>query len=146
MGKDNYAGDPRTLVMELIKVWIREKIEVRDLNLRELVSYRNFCRQFLHHRSVFKARNKISFIWTMAEVAKQLDEILPIRLRDSRSSAQVFVRLIHEYYQFTLNSVKVLFFGAANFTIPETVYSIDSLEMLKRSALPTEFLKGQDKQ
>jgi len=131
--------------MGLLKCWIREKIEVRDLNLRDLVAYRNFCRQFLHHRHVFVERNKTSFIWTMAEVAKQLDEILPLRLKDSRNAAQVFERLLHEYYAFILNCVKVLFFGATNFTIPETVYSIDSLQMLQRSALPAECLKGEDK-
>jgi len=136
-------ADPRTVTCELLKYWIREKIQDRDIDACEVFAYRNFCRGFLNYPAVFKQRNRMSFCRAMAHVACHLDEVLWLRLRDLRSGTQLFERLHGEAYHFVLHALKIPILVASHIEAPNVQYSLDSLALLRRTALPTSLLTSE---
>eukprot|EP00811_Abedinium_folium_P004464 NODE_1410_length_2487_cov_4.675000.p1 GENE.NODE_1410_length_2487_cov_4.675000~~NODE_1410_length_2487_cov_4.675000.p1 ORF type:complete len:767 (-),score=219.84 NODE_1410_length_2487_cov_4.675000:69-2369(-) len=138
-----HRNDPRAVVCELVKLWLCEKIEDRGVQIREVQGYRNFCRGFVHYQhDVFKQRNKVSFVETMSHVSRHLTDLMSNRLKESRSGAECLDQLHGEVYHFVLQSMKLLLFGATDFRVGDELYCTNSIELLRRTAVPPELLEG----
>jgi len=140
---DAFDADPRTVACEFLKFWIREKIADRDIQACELLAYRNFCRGFLNYAEIIDDRNKISFCQTMAHVSGHLDDVLRLRLRELRSGSQLMERLHGEAYHFALYAVKVSLLVGTHIAAPDVQHSLDSLALLRRTALPGSLLNSE---
>jgi len=142
-GTSSFDEDPRTVVCEFLKFWIREKILDRDIEAYEVMAYRDFCRGILNYPDVFKMSNTMSFCKAMAYVASNLDEVLKLRLRQMRSATHLFERLHGEAYHFALHAVKIPLLVATDIDPPNIQYSMESLTLLRRTALPANLLASE---
>ncbi|CAE8583809.1 unnamed protein product [Polarella glacialis] len=136
-------ADPKTVACELLKAWLREKAEDRGVPPREVLAYRNFCRALVQQKHALRGHSLVekgSFVQAMAHVAHELDGLLLTRLRDAQSASQLLGELRGEAYSFLLHLAKLLLLSGANFTMPEAMYSLDSLALLRRTALSPELL------
>jgi hypothetical protein len=128
-------SDPKTLVCELLKAWLETKSEHLEVKHEEVEAYRNFCRALVASHGVFRERNRYSFLEMMAHVATHLDSLLQLRLRQRQEGAATIKQLHKEAYNFALNATKLLLLAPTTFEIPAEMYSTDSLETLRRTAI-----------
>lgn len=136
LGDSHAQSDPKTIVCEFMKVWLREKAEVREMAVHEVLAYRNFCRGFVSLGDLFRQGSQASFVQAMAHTAANLDEVLQIRLRNEQGSAQLLERLQAEAHSFMIHALKVPLLAAVEFPEEELFTSLDSLNRLRRTSLP----------
>lgn len=136
LGDSHEKSDPKTTACEFVKGWLREKAEVREVAIHEVLAYRNFCRGFISLADMFRQGSQAHFIQAMAHTAANLDEILQIRLRSEQGSAQLLERLSGEAHSFMIHALKVPLLAAVEFPEEELFTSLDSLNRLRRTALP----------
>jgi hypothetical protein len=128
-------SDPKTVVCELLKAWLETKSEHLEVKHEEVEAYRNFCRALVASHGVFVERNRYSFLEMMAHVASHLDSLLQLRLRQRQDGAATIKQLHKEAYNFALNATKLLLLAPTTFEIPADMYSTDSLETLRKTAI-----------
>jgi len=71
----------------------------------------------------------------MAHVASHLDSLLQLRLRQRQDGAATIKQLHKEAYNFALHATKLLLLAPTTFEIPAEMYSTDSLETLRKTAI-----------
>ncbi|CAE7356813.1 ppiA [Symbiodinium microadriaticum] len=137
-------ADPKTLVCELLKTWLREHAADTAPAPQEVEAYRNFCSKLMVQKDRWRGRSWIpqgTFVKMLAEVAHELDKLLRVRLRDAKDARRLFEDLGRLSYNLALQTTKVLLLSGTNFSIPEAIYSLNSLGDLNRYSKPVALLK-----
>merc|ERR1719223_2141160 len=75
--------------------------------------------------------------------AKHLDEVLTLRLRETRSAAELIARLKKESYSFLLQGIKVPLLTAMDAASDSSFYSLESLNIMRQSRLPPGLISGE---
>lgn len=139
-GKDE--SNPKTLVCELLKTWLREHAMDRDLAAKEVQAYRDFCSELVYTKDVWRGGflSTCQFTSMLANVQVELDKLLAVRLRDAGDVRKLFDALKVDAYYYLLRATQVLLLSATTFTVPDAMYSM-SMETLKHSAMTPALLK-----
>ncbi len=135
-------SNPKTLVCELLKTWLREHAMDRNLSAKEVQAYRDFCRELVLDKEPWRGGffSKCQFTTMLANVGVERDKLLAVRLRDAGDVQKLFETLKVDGYYYLLRATQVLLLTATTFEVPDAMYSM-SLETLKHSAILPALLK-----
>eukprot|EP00913_Durusdinium_trenchii_P024448 g22951.t1 len=112
------ATNPKTLVCELLKTWLREHAMDREIAAKEVQAYRDFCREMIYD------------LWHSLGTPS-------VCKRDVR---KLFDALKVDAYYYLLRATQVLLLSATTFTVPTAMYSTN-LGSLKHSTITPALLK-----
>lgn len=87
--KRQFANDPRTRLVELLKRWLRTHAGSSTVNEDEVRGVCGLCREVLNHPELFAARNPRSFLQAIAEVYDHLRWQLREVLERDRTCAEL---------------------------------------------------------
>eukprot|EP00435_Cladocopium_sp_Y103_P007927 s2230_g2.t1 len=134
-------ANPKTLVCELLKTWLREHAMDRDLAAKEVQAYRDFCSELVYTKDVWRGGffSTCQFTTMLANVQVDLDKLLAVRLRDAGDVRKLFDALKVDAYYYLLRATQVLLLSSTTFTVPDAMYSM-SMESLKHSAITPALL------
>eukprot|EP00930_Biecheleria_cincta_P100878 TRINITY_DN92500_c0_g1_i1.p1 TRINITY_DN92500_c0_g1~~TRINITY_DN92500_c0_g1_i1.p1 ORF type:complete len:665 (-),score=115.41 TRINITY_DN92500_c0_g1_i1:73-1917(-) len=76
----------------------------------------------------------------MSHVATHLDHLLQARLEQTQDVSKLLDQLRTLAYNFVLQSTKLLLLSATTFKLPDSLHSLDSLQLLRRTAFSAEIL------
>lgn len=136
------ATNPKTLVCELLKTWLREHAMDREIAAKEVQAYRDFCREMIYDKDLWRGSwfARCQFTTMLANVQAELDRLLAVRLRDAGDVRKLFDALKVDAYYYLLRATQVLLLSATTFTVPTAMYSTN-LGSLKHSTITPALLK-----
>jgi hypothetical protein len=108
-----FSGDTRTVVMEELKNWLMT-LSLEGVNGEDIANRIEYLRQLLLRPEVFSCSNTYSFRSSVAQVCKQLEDVLNLAATRQRTCAATFKALLETGREEIVSSVTVFLFTLAD--------------------------------
>lgn len=131
-----YSEDPRTRLVELLKRWLRSNANSATIGETELQRISNLCRDVMNHADLFQARNRRSFMRTVAEVYQHLQLQLREVLERDRTCAELARRVLSLSKNLISDAIGYLLVAATDLRATDMLPSLEVVALW--SALPSE--------
>lgn len=130
----SYKDDPRTRLIELIKRWVRGNVANASIEEDEIRGMCSLCRDILNNAALFPARNKRSFIQTIAEVYEHFRHQLNEALERDRSCAELISAVLRLSRNLLSDAICYLLLAATDLKQTDTLPSVEAVALW--SSLP----------
>lgn len=126
LGKSKeFAKDPRTRIIELLKRWLRTHAGNTNVSEEEVRGVCGLCRDILNHPALFPARNPRSFLQSVAEVYDHLQLQLREVLERDRTCAELAQRVLSLSRNLISDAVGFLLLAPSDFRQTDTLPSLE---------------------
>lgn len=124
-----FKADPRTRFVELLKRWLRTNAANASVEEDAVRRITGLCRDVLNHRSSFPARNKRSFMHTVAEVYGHMQWQLREVLERDRSCAELAGRALSLGRNLLSDAISYLLLAATDLKQTDTLPSVEAVAL-----------------
>jgi hypothetical protein len=131
-----FKRDPRTRVIELLKLWLRSHAGNTAVEEEEVRGVSGLCRDLLHHPSIFPARNPRSFLQSVAEVYEHLQRQLREVLEKDRACAELTQRILSLSRNFISDAISYLLIATTDLRQTDALPSLEVVALWQ--SLPDE--------
>jgi hypothetical protein len=131
-----FKRDPRTRVIELLKLWLRSQAGNTVVSEEEVRGFSGFCRDLLNYPSIFPARNPRSFLQSVAEVYEHLQRQLREVLERDRACAEITQRILSLSRNFISDALSYLLVATTDLRQTDALPSLEVVALWQ--SLPDE--------
>eukprot|EP00450_Noctiluca_scintillans_P023589 CAMPEP_0194517412 /NCGR_PEP_ID=MMETSP0253-20130528/50575_1 /TAXON_ID=2966 /ORGANISM="Noctiluca scintillans" /LENGTH=501 /DNA_ID=CAMNT_0039361369 /DNA_START=41 /DNA_END=1543 /DNA_ORIENTATION=- len=138
-----FSGDTRTVVLEELKQWLLT-LSLDGVNGEDIANRIEYLRQLLLRPDVFSCSNTYSFRSSVAQVCKQLEDVLNLAVTRQRTCAAIFKALLETGREEIVSSATIFLFTLAD-RLVLTELGLESQDVPQHPTVATLLLRPEAK-